>query len=100
MEQTKKKLAEKGYSNSFTLSSDGNFLEDNKGHRYAADELSINHVERFTSKENEAEKSALYAVSARDGSKGVVEDGFGKSTSEELNTFMQQVDSQDATSIN
>lgn len=100
VEQAKRNLANKGYETSFSLSSNGKFLEDGNGNKYSADDLSINHVERFTAKENESEKSTLYAVSAKDGRKGVVEDGFGKSISDELNTFMQQVDSHDASSIN
>ena len=94
LEQTKRKLESDGYTTHFHLSSDGNHIEDKNGHRFDANSVALNGVYRLVSKNNEADKTVLYAVSTSAGINGVLQDGFGKNSSDAINNFMQRVENQ------
>lgn len=96
LEQTKRELGERGYTATFVLSPEGNALQDENGKKHLAKDLVVNETRRLVNKENEAEKTTLYVLSAADGTKGIAQDGYGKESSEELTNFMLKVESREA----
>ena len=96
LEQTKRELSNRGYSAKFVLAPDGDSLQDNHGKKHLAKDLVVNETKRLVNKENEAESTTLYVISASDGTKGFAQDGYGKQSSEELTNFMLKVEGQEA----
>ncbi len=95
LEQTKRMLEEKGYTNCFQLSSDGDHIEDKNGHQFGVNDVALNGIYRFVNKDNEAEYEVLYALSTNTGVDGFLQDGFGKNSSESINNFLQRVEHQE-----
>lgn len=91
LEQTKRKLENDGYTQSFSLSSDGNHLVDKNGQQFDANSVALNGIYRFVNKDNETDKKTLYALSTSSGANGILVDGYGKESSELINTFLLKV---------
>lgn len=60
-----------------------------------AKEMHIAMQHRFISDKNESDNKALYAISAKDGSKGYLEASYGKFANETTDAFLRNVDTSD-----
>ena len=69
-------LDKKGYTTQFKF--EGKALQDRtSGKNYQPQELTITEEHRFEGESNPDDMSILYAIEARDGTKGTVVDAFG-----------------------
>ena len=94
VEQTKRKLEKEGYTVSFKLSSDGNHIEDENGHEFGIKTVALDSIYRLVGHNNEADNKTLYALSTSSGVNGILEDGFGKYSSDSVISFLQRVKNQ------
>lgn len=91
---TIEKLRKKGYKDLYEVM-DENTLKDQSNHFYKADELVLNEIHRLLHKENDSEKTVIYALSADNGSMGILIDKYGENSSEVIDDFLQKVDMHD-----
>lgn len=91
LSQTMNSLRDKGYTEDLNLLDD--HLENrNKNKKYPIDEFDVDHYFRFEGMANPADNSILYAITTKDGHKGMLVDGYGKSggqVSEEMINKLQ-----------
>lgn len=78
LSQTMNALRDKGYTEDLNLLDE--HLENKKQKlKYPAEDFEVDHYFRFEGAANPADNSILYAISTKDGHKGVLVDGYGKS---------------------
>ncbi|WPP49360.1 hypothetical protein [Catalinimonas niigatensis] len=83
-------LDKKGYTTQFKY--EGGALTDRTSDKkYQPQELTITEEFRFEGESNPDDMSILYAIEARDGTKGTVVDAFGTYSDEDLGDFMKRV---------
>jgi hypothetical protein len=99
LEKAKEKLKEKGYSEIFTVFDEDSVKTEN-GKTLKAQDLVINHLIRLTKNKvflSEERKSKepviLYALSAKNGSKGIIEEHRRAEGAEVVEAFLRNVDS-------
>ena len=91
------KLAElegQGYEADFKL--EGGKLKVVHGNQsFSADELTIDHDFRFEGESNPDDMSILYAIQAKDGTKGTVVHAYGPDADDKISEFMKAVKKKD-----
>ena len=71
-------LRDKGYIEDFNLL-DEHLENKKKKSKYPIEEFEVDHYFRFEGVSNPADNSILYAITTKDGHKGMLVDGYGKS---------------------
>lgn len=69
-------LREEGYIHDFSIKND-ELCCDSEGSIYEPDELIIEKTERYEGDSNPSDSAIIYAITARDGTKGVLMDSYG-----------------------
>ena len=87
-------LEKKGYIKKFDIV-DESTMKDEEGNTYTPHDLVINEIHRLVSKDNESEKTTIYALSANNGAMGIVIDTYGENSDETIDDFLQKVDTHD-----
>lgn len=84
-------LKDQGYDTDFNFS-DGKLSALGSSDKYEAKEIKINNEFRFEGESNPADSSILYAIEAKDGTKGTLVDSYGADTHTELEDFLKKAD--------
>ena len=84
-------LLRKGYDRNYNVLS-AEKMEDDKGHTYSANQLSIDEFYRFEGESDPGDNSIIYAVKANDGSKGTLVDTYGAQGSMNVAQFVLKVE--------
>lgn len=69
-------LREEGYINDFSIKND-KLCCDSDGSKYEAADLIIEKTERYEGDSNPSDSAIIYAITAKDGTKGVLVDSYG-----------------------
>ncbi len=86
-----KALQERGFSKDFEAS-DGNTLKVSKtDNSFKPNEVEICEFHRFEGESNPSDTSIIYAMEAKDGSKGILIDAYGADASMKVAEFLKQV---------
>lgn len=80
LSQRIEELRKSGFTTNFSVQDDTIVNLDSK-QNVDVEELSVKHCYRFEGMTNPSDLSILYAVEAKDGSKGTLVDGYGVSSS-------------------
>ncbi|MDF9795031.1 hypothetical protein OKW21_000294 [Catalinimonas alkaloidigena] len=83
-------LAKKGFETQFKFEN-GALKDRTSDKNYQAQELSIIEEYRFEGESNPDDMSILYALEARDGTKGIVVNAYGTYSDDDLGDFMKRV---------
>lgn len=78
LSQTMNYLRDKGYSDDLNLLDD-RIENRTKGKKYPIDQFDVDQYFRFEGISNPDDNSILYAITTKDGHKGLLVDGYGKS---------------------
>ncbi len=72
-------LREEGYIHDFSIKNDGISCDDceDKDARYEPQDLIIEKTERYEGDSNPSDNAIVYAITAKDGQKGVLVDSYG-----------------------
>lgn len=81
-------LREKGFEQEFTFQ-DGHLTGGDK--QYSSSDLSIVEHHRFEGVSDPGDMSVLYAIEAKDGTKGQLVDGYGTYAEQDLAAFIKQI---------
>ena len=84
-------LVKKGYDRNYNVLS-AEKMEDDKGHKYSANQLSIDEFYRFEGESDPGDNSIIYAVRANDGSRGTLVDTYGAQGSMDAAQFVLKVE--------
>lgn len=84
-------LLRKGYDRNYNVLSAVE-MEDDKGHKYSANQLSIDEFYRFEGESDPGDNSIIYAVKANDGTKGTLVDTYGAQGSMNVAQFVMKVE--------
>ena len=69
-------LREEGYIHDFSIKND-ELCCNSEGGKYKPDELIIEKTERYEGDSNPSDSAIIYAITAKDGTKGVLVDSYG-----------------------
>ncbi len=69
-------LREEGYIHDFIIKNEELYC-DARGGKYEPDELIIEKTERYEGDSNPSDNAIIYAITAKDGTKGVLVDSYG-----------------------
>jgi hypothetical protein len=83
-------LRERGYNKEFEVKSGMLCCKDCEN-TYNPQEVKIPQFYRFEGESDPGDMQVLYAIECADGAKGMLVDGFGVSSSEEVNEFVKKV---------
>ncbi|WKN33826.1 hypothetical protein PZB74_10875 [Porifericola rhodea] len=83
-------LSKKGFVTQFKFEN-GALKDRTSDKNYQAQELAIIEEYRFEGESNPDDMSILYALEAKDGTKGIVVDAYGTYSDEDLGEFMKRV---------
>tara|TARA_R110000868_G_scaffold206091_1_gene454812 strand:+ start:1359 stop:1664 length:306 start_codon:yes stop_codon:yes gene_type:complete len=82
-------LAKQGYENEIRIKSEKEAVINKES--YAPSQLKIDEVHRFEGMTNPSDSSICYAISSKDGKKGLIVDAYGAESSIEVDTFIKHV---------
>ena len=88
-------LAEKGYKERFSVESTEE-MQDSKGNTYTSNDLVINETHRLVNKEHKSQTTAVYAIAAKSGVKGIIVDHYGKDADDTIMNFLMNVERHNA----
>ena len=83
-------LEQQGYEADFKMES-GKLKVIDSDQSFSADELIINEDFRFEGESNPDDLSILYAIEAKDGTKGTVVHAYGPGADDDISEFMKKV---------
>jgi len=83
-------LRRRGYTTNFVLSDD-KMHDSDSDNFYAPKDMQIDEFHRFEGMSNPADSSIVFAVSCKDGTKGLVVSSYGANASAKLDAFMEKV---------
>jgi len=89
--QALNKLREEGYKDNFQFIDGKMYNKDKEDTTYDAEELTIISFERFEGETNPADSSILYAMEAKDGSKGSYVSAYGTYGESDAASFIRKV---------
>lgn len=78
LSETMNALRDQGYVDDLNLLDD-QIENSTKSKKYPIEEFEVDHYFRFEGMANPADNSILYAITTKDGHKGMLVDGYGKS---------------------
>lgn len=81
----------KGYTTIYTLEGDA-LKNQSNGKYFHADEVTIEHEERYEGISNPEDMSILYAIQTADGNKGTLLVAYGNGSATDLAMFMKDVE--------
>jgi hypothetical protein len=76
-------LREQGYKENFNLK-DNKITGDSGNKMYAPEELIIEKTERYEGDSNPSDNAIIYAITAKDGTKGILIDSYGAYSDPEM----------------
>lgn len=85
-------LRDKGFKDEFEYK-DGHLVSGDR--QYSSDQLSIVEHHRFEGVSDPGDMSVLYAIEAKDGTKGQLVDGYGTYAEQDLASFIKQIELQE-----
>lgn len=91
LSQAMNSLREDGYKANFQFK-DGKMMDMDAKKAYAAEELTIVGFERFEGATNPADNSILYAIEAKDGTKGNYVSAYGAYDEDDAANFIRKVE--------
>lgn len=83
-------LRERGFAANFELLNKA-FLAVNSGRTFTADQLTIVEHHRFEGASDPDDMAVVYAIEARDGTRGTIADAFGPQANPDLGAFLKNV---------
>ncbi|MGH7232218.1 MAG: phosphoribosylpyrophosphate synthetase [Nitrospiraceae bacterium] len=90
MEEAVQNLTQRGFTSNFEFLNNA-FRAVDTGKTFAADDLTIVEHHRFEGASDPDDLSIVYAIEAKDGTRGTVADAYGPYANAELGAFLKNV---------
>lgn len=90
MDEAVRGLKERGFAANFELLKNA-FRDVGTGNTFQPDQLTIVEHHRFEGASDPDDLSIIYAIEAKDGTRGALTDGYGAYANPDLSAFLKQV---------
>jgi hypothetical protein len=92
-------MREEGYIHDFSIKEGELYCNCGDGRIYRPDELIIEKTERYEGESNPSDNAIIYAITAKDGSKGVLLDSYGVYSDTKLAALIGEIPLREESSI-